>query len=215
MLSGGDGLPEDPPGFSKVLSYLNTGERNDVVRTIKVGRQRGTRRGFGTPLCLLVLVALGLPSALAGQGRVGGQGVYQSELLDGTFGAGVRGQLDLGFIFPGLSVLSTYDRYFPSGCGDDCAFWEASGSVVMSGGPSVYFGGGAAFQTFDRPDDQATTEDWLVNFLLGLNLPGTSFLTPFVEARFEAFSETTNQIVFSAGVLFGPRPGPRRGFGGR
>ncbi|MDH3222913.1 MAG: hypothetical protein OEO23_04290, partial [Gemmatimonadota bacterium] len=135
------------------------------------------------------------------------------ELLGGTFGLGVRGQLDLGFLFTGTSILVGYDRYFPSNCGDGCSFWEASGSVVASGGQAVYFGAGTAFQKFDRPDDLVTTEDWLVNFLVGLNLPGTSFLTPFVEARFEAFSETTNQIVFSLGAMLGPTAA-RRGGGG-
>lgn len=190
---------------------------SDVARLAHGGRPKSYGAHLASATALMVIFTFTAPISLAAQGRVGGQGVYQSELLGGTFGAGVRGQVDVGFVVQGLSLLASYDRYFPSGCGSDCSFWEAAGSVVLSGGPSVYFGGGAAFQKFDRPDDQVTTEDWLVNFLLGLNLPGTSYLTPFVEARFEAFSETTNQIVFSAGAMFGPRPGPRRGrgFGGR
>ena len=169
-------------------------------------------REVGTLGLVVAVAACLLPRDVAGQGRIGGQGVYQSELLGGTFGAGFRGQLDLGFLYPGLGLMGTYDYYFPSNCGSDCSFWEAGGSLVFSGGPGVFFGAGAAFQRFDRPDDLATTEDWITHFLIGLNLPGTDFLTPFLEARFEFASQDTNQVVFSAGALLGPRPStPRRG----
>jgi len=199
---------------------IPTNEPKKGTRVTRSSRRQRINAGRHVRSTAWIVGALGLaslvrPAPVAGQGRVGGQGVYQSVLLGGTFGLGVRGQLDLGFAFDGLSLLGSYDRYFPSDCGGDCAFWEGSASLVVAGGPSVYFGAGTAFQRFDRPDDQATTEDWLVNLILGLNLPGSAYVTPFAEARFQAFSETTNQIVFSVGALLGPRRARPRGFGGR
>lgn len=169
-----------------------------------------------TPVRLvLALAVVGiLPSQAIAQGRVGGQGVYQSELFGGAFGVGARAQLDLDFLFPGVSALGTYDTYFPD-CDEDCSLWEASGSLLFSSGPGFYFGAGAAFQRYEPPEGLEALEDWIANFVVGFTLPGTSFVTPFVDARFEAFSETTNQIVFSAGALVGPTPRSRRPGGRR
>ena len=146
---------------------------------------------------------------LAAQGRIGGHGSYQSELFGGAFGLGARAQLDLGSVLRGASLLGTFDSFFPD-C-PDCSLTEFGGNLLISGGTSFYFGAGAAFQRFERENESETIEDWIVNFIVGINIPWTDYVTPFVDARFETFGDATNQIVFSAGLMVGAetRVGPR------
>ena len=163
----------------------------------------------------VALVALsGIGSPTAAQVRIGGQGVYQSEVFDGTFGVGGRALIDVGFLLPGLSIMGTYDWYFPD-C-ETCSFWEAGGAAILAGGSALYFGGGASYQKFERDGELAEfgdTEDWIFNILLGLQFPNVPAITPFGEVRFEVGSDRTNQLVFSVGALLGssapPRPGRR------
>ena len=172
---------------------------------------------LATAVLATCLLSASVASPVAAQVRGGGQAVYQSEFQDGTFGLGGRAEVDLGFIFDGLAIAGTYDRFLPD-C-DECSFWEAGGQVIIGNG-TFHFGVGSSFQRFERGGDLAelgTTEDWAFNLMTGLRFVNVPVVTPFVEFRQEVLGEPVNEQTFSVGVLFGPpsgrrppgRPGPR------
>ncbi len=165
-----------------------------------------------------VAAAIAIAGPAAGQVSGGGHGAYQSEIFEGTFGAGARIEFDLGFLRRGIALAGTWEKYFP-GC-DDCSLWEAGGQVIVSGESPIYLGVGAGFQRFERGESLSQfgdTDDWIFSLVLGVRFPVMPVITPFVEYRQELGSESANQQTISAGILLSPararrspaRPGAR------
>ncbi len=180
---------------------------------LNAGRYLSLRR-----LAPLLAVLMGasviqsLPSPASAQFRVGGHGVYQRGLVGGTFGVGGRGEIDLGFVFEGLLVAGTYDRFFPN-C-ETCSLGEVGTELGVTRGPT-YVGIGASFRRF-QAEEGGPTKDWDGNFVFGIRFPSVPVVTPFVQYRLELHSETINDQTFSAGFLVGPprlrrRPGTSAG----
>ena len=147
-------------------------------------------------------MSLGAYSEAEGQISVGGQGVYRSQLFDGTFGVGGRVLIDVP-VRRGLGILGTYDHMFPDCSG--CSSYQASASVVFSQGQGLYVGGGATFNSFDRGiefDGEQKTEEWAGHFLLGFSVPNVPVVTPFGEVRYE-IGDIANETVISIGAYFG------------
>ena len=183
---------------------------------------RGPWYRLATTIQVSVIFAAAAATAIAGpaaaQVAVGGHGAYQTEIFDGTFGAGARLEVDLGFLRRGISLAGTWETYFP-GC-DDCSLWEAGGQVIVSGENPIYLGLGGSFQRFERGSSLAElgdTDDWIFNLVFGVRVPVMPVITPFVEIRQEFGSESANQQTISAGILLSPararrtpaRPGAR------
>ncbi len=162
--------------------------------------------------------ATAIAGPAAAQVAVGGHGAYQSEIFEGTFGAGARLEVDLGFLRRGISLAGTWETYFP-GC-DDCSLWEAGGQVIVSGESPIYLGLGGSFQRFERGEslsELGDTDDWIFNLVVGIRFSVMPVITPFVEYRQEFGSESANQQTMSVGILLSPararntpaRPGAR------
>ena len=159
---------------------------------------------------LALLLAASVARPAAAQVRAGGHAAYQNKVSDGTFGVGGRAEVDLGFIFDGLALAGSYDRFFP-GC-DDCTLWDAGGWVIASQGP-LYLGLGTSLQRYEGADVVADTEEWGFHALVGLKFLDIPVIVPFVEYRQQVGAETLNRTTFSLGILLGPsraRAAPRR-----
>ena len=187
-----------------------------------IRRFRSARSSFRLaaiiPVPAILAAAIAITGPAAAQVAVGGHGAYQTEIFDGTFGAGARLEVDLGFLRRGISLAGTWETYFP-GC-DDCSLWEAGGQVIVSGENPIYLGLGGSFQRFERGSSLAElgdTDDWIFNLVFGFRLRVMPVITPFMEVRQEFGSESANQQTISVGILLGPararntppRPGPR------
>ncbi len=163
-----------------------------------------------------VLLALAMPATvLHGQVRAGGQATYQSQLFDGAFGAGVRAEVDLAFLRPGLIVAGTWDRFFPD-C-DDCRFTDIGGELLMAPQGPLYLGLGVSHRQFQNPEatgsqsggDDDDSSEWNYVFTAGIRLSDFSMLVPFLEFRQEFGSDSLNEQIYSLGLMISP-PGRRR-----
>lgn len=184
---------------------------------------------LGAPFVFaLALAALAAPlpsGSAAAQFLIGGHGVYQNKLQDGTFGAGGRVEVALDFLFRGLALAGTYDHLFPS-C-ESCSSWQAGGQLVVGNGP-LYVGVAPVYHRFDPGPDYeppegvpatGVTEEWTWNLVAGVKIPQLPVITPIVEFRQQVGSSTGNQQMIVAGILVGPSsrrnaprpPGPPSG----
>ncbi len=169
---------------------------------------------LGSPLVVaLALAALAAPLAsgsASAQFRIGGHGVYQNKLQDGTFGVGGRAEVALDFLFRGLALAGAYERLFPS-C-ESCSSWQAGGQLVIGNGP-LYLGVAPLFHRFDpgpnyEPPEGSpaagVTEEWTWNLVAGVRIPQVPVVVPIVEFRQQVLSSIGNQRTIVVGILFGP-----------
>lgn len=157
--------------------------------------------------CAVVLATDAVPAAA--QIRVGGQGVYQTGVLKGQFGAGGRAEIDLGFVAGGLAAIGIFDRFFPD-C-DDCSQWDASGLAGFVQGP-FHLGLGATYQRLGSGDDAGAVGSWSGLLLAGFRFDRLEVFVPFLEVRQELASQDQNQQTVSLGFMVGPsraRTAPR------
>lgn len=149
----------------------------------------------------LAFVAVAVPVEC--QVRIGGHGVYRSELLASGFGLGARAEVDLGFIMPQLGLGGVYNR-FSSEC-DGCRSWEGGGQVTLGDGVS-YIGLNVLLARTEQPEDDeiAVIDDWKFSVVLGLRVLSLPVVVPFLEIRQSLGSGVWNDQAISLGILIGP-----------
>ena len=158
---------------------------------------------------VLAAVASALASApLAGQFRLGGQGVYRSQVGGGEFGYGGRVEVDLGLLISNLGVAGVYNT-FP--CGEGCSTLTEAGGQVTLGTGSTYLGLNLLRSVLEtgKPEEYDLKLSAVVGFRVGGLLP---IAAPFLEVRQSIGSGLSDQAV-AVGVLVGPssaRRAPRR-----
>lgn len=155
----------------------------------------------------LVMVALLL--CMAGVNPASGQDFrWGPELSLGTdtdFGIGARLEFDLAG--PPLTVIGSFDYYFPDGSVD---YWEINGNLIynfdLASAPTVtpYAGAGlvishASWDSNNEPLESHSDTDPGLNLLGGVRFDAGSIM-PFVEAKFEI--EGAEQFVVTGGILF-------------
>ncbi len=155
----------------------------------------------------LVMVALML--CLVGVESASAQGFrWGPELSLGTdtdFGIGGRVEFDL--TGPPLTVIGSFDYYFPDGSVD---YWEINGNLVYNfdipSAPTVtpYAGGGldiahASWDGGNGVGDSYSDTDPGLNLLGGARFDAGSIM-PFVEMKFTI--EGVEQFVVTGGILF-------------
>ena len=186
-------------------------------------RNSDLQKSLAAPLVSAALLLLALPAAnLHAQLRVGGQGTYQSQLFGGAFGAGARLEVDLPFLFSGLMVSGTWDRFFPD-C-EECTFTDIGGEVLMAPQGLLYLGLGVGHRDFEsaeaatRASEKAETDadaelsEWSYFFVAGIRLNSIPVVMPFLEFRQEFGSDALNEQIFSLGLMLNPvgrRTAPR------
>ena len=152
----------------------------------------------------LIVMSLIVAAPTEAQVRAGVHGLYQNELLDGTWGYGGRVEFDLGFLFDQLVVGGTYDKLSPE-C-SECAYWKAGGQVGFLGGMG-YVGLGTYYSEFDQPDAAdgvVTTTEWTFELGVSVRLPLKGFFTPFFEIRNQLGEGVLNSQTLALGFLVGP-----------
>lgn len=157
------------------------------------------------------LVAAFPTTAARAQFRVGAHAAYQTQIVEGDFGAGGRLEVDLDFIRPGVTLAGTYDHFFLD-C-DQCRAFEVGGELLFGPGP-VFVGGGAFYRSYDPGDDppaprpgaprstQPASAEWAFSLVAGVRFPQVPVVTPFGEFRQE-FGGSPNRQTISVGVLVG------------
>lgn len=174
----------------------------DLFPRLTAGRQRQI---------LVVLACLAAwTTPVAAQVRGGAHAAYQTQFLDGSYGAGGRVELDLGFLPGGLTLAGTYDHFFPD-C-RECSAWDAGVQLLSVPPAPLYLGIGANYRRFgdSRSEDPG---DWVFNLIAGIRIPALPVLWPYLEYRQQVGSEF-NEQTFSLGVVLSParaRNAPRRG----
>ena len=151
---------------------------------------------------LAAFVAVVAP--LSAQVRVGGHGVYRSELVASGFGFGGRAEFDLGFIMPELGLGGVYNHFSVEGCAN-CSSWEAGGQVTLGEGPS-YIGLNTLFARVEEVEGAKTTrtDDWKLSVVVGFRLLNVPVIVPFLEVRQSLGSGALNDRALSLGILVGP-----------
>jgi len=164
-------------------------------------------------LCFAVPVLLfGLTAPLAAQGISFGAAASYGE--DTDFGVGPRVSLAIPAGDLGLSLVGSFDYFFPSDAdadalGVDINYWELSGNLVLDipvgeGSVGPYLGAGINYAEASGSASgagltiSASESEVGVNLLGGLRF-GSAGASPFVEGRYSTASE---QIVVSVGVQF-------------
>ena len=162
-------------------------------------RRSWCSRGFIHGLLAFLAVA----SPVEAQVRIGGHGVYRSELLTSGFGVGARAELDLGFMLPQLGIGGLYNR-FASEC-DECSSWEGGGQVTLGEGVS-YIGLNVLLARTEQPADDGmeVIDDWKFSVVIGLRVLNLPVVVPFLEVRQSMGSGVWNDQALSLGVLVGP-----------
>lgn len=161
------------------------------------------RRPLSVSAAALLLAASQATPAEA-QFRIGAHGVYQTQIVGGDFGAGGRAEIDLAFLFDGLTVAATYDHLFVD-C-ESCRSFEAGGELLFGPGPFMV-GAGAAYRSFEPGDNSPMLEssnDWAFSVVAGLRFPQVPVVTPFGMFRQQLGGHVNRQTI-SVGVLVGPR----------
>lgn len=175
-----------------------------------------------TGWAIAVAMAVAVPAAAFSvapadaQVRAGGHVLYKSQAFDGTFGAGVRAEVDLDFLRQGLVVAGLYDRLFPE-C-EGCSSTEVGAQILVASPQNpLYFGLGAGYRTYK--EEGVTSDDpgeWSYSLVAGLRLQNIPVIIPFFEFRQQFGADQLNDQTFALGILLGPtgsRRAPRRPFG--
>ena len=161
-------------------------------------------------LCFVVPVLLfGLTAPLASQGISVGAAASYGE--DSDFGVGPRVSLAIPAGDLGLSLVGSFDYFFPSedGLDADVTWSELSGNLVLDipageGAIAPYVGAGINYAeasvsaSTDFFGFSASESEVGVNLLGGLRF-GSAGPSPFLEGR---YSTATEQIAVSVGVQF-------------
>ena len=174
------------------------------------------RRAFGRwriAAGILVVAMAARVAPASAQVRVGVHGVRQSEIVNGSFGWGGRAELDLDFLWRGLTLSGTYDHLLPD-C-DGCSGNEFGAQLLVVPPNLLYLGVGVGYRRFsDIPEDQSGDQtDWGVNLVAGIRVHVIPVIVPFFEVRQEMFAGTLNNQTLSLGVVVSParaRNIPRR-----
>lgn len=150
----------------------------------------------------LLLLFFCLPSGAEAQIDLGVQGVYNTELQDGTPGIGARAAF--GLPATGLGVHGEFNWLFPDCAPSDCEFWEAAASArfgLLPASPaSPYLGAGLAHQNLSvGPVDTSETG---FNLLAGVEVGGLLPLQAYGEASYRLMDEFDDQLVLTVGLLF-------------
>jgi hypothetical protein len=147
-------------------------------------------------LCLAGLTAR--PAEAQGAPRIGGQ---MSFAQDVNAGLGLR--LELPVARQDVRLETAFDYFFPD---SPFEYWELNGDLawglrLADTRLGLYLGGGldVAHSGFRGVPGSGST-DLGANLLVGLRIPTTSRLTPFVELRPEFGGG--NRLVLSTGVIF-------------
>lgn len=170
----------------------------------------GRRLLFASMMVLSGLLAA--PAETKAQAYVGAQGLYA--LATGGAGQdswGVGGRAGVGIgRFP-VEIQGVFDYHFPS-CPrgfEDCSSWAGVVNVLFKSreaGP-FYIGGGVIYQDREYPSTDPEVEDesatsWGFNGTAGLQFD-FPVLNPFVEFRYELYSDIVDRFVISAGLVVG------------
>ncbi len=149
------------------------------------------------------VAALCLTSApLAAQGapRLGGQLSFAQDV---NAGLGVRLDLPLASRGQDMRLMTAFDWFFPD---SPFRYWEFNGDLawglrLADTRLALYLGGGlnVARSSVQGLPGSGTT-DLGANLLVGLRIPTSSRLTPYIELRPEFGGG--NRLVLSTGVLF-------------
>ena len=163
--------------------------------------------------CLaLAALLLGSTAPLASQGISVGAAASYGE--DSDFGVGPRISVALPGGDLGLSLVGSFDYFFPSveevgGADVDIEYWELNGNLILdiplSGGTMApYAGAGISYANGSGSVaaggfSVSTSESEVgANLLAGLRV-GSVGLSPFLEGRYSTASE---QVVVAVGVMF-------------
>ncbi|WP_420448373.1 outer membrane beta-barrel protein [Candidatus Palauibacter sp.] len=163
-------------------------------------------------LCFVVPVLLfGLTAPLASQGISFGAAASYGE--DSDFGVGPRVSLAIPAGDLGLSLVGSFDYFFPSDAeadaiGAEINYWELNGNVVLDisvgGTVAPYAGAGINYVEASGSVSAggisiSTSESEVgANLLAGLRF-GSAGPSPFLEGRYSTASE---QIVVAVGLMF-------------
>lgn len=178
-----------------------------LMETAKGIRRSGVFRQGAAVAALIAVAAISVGPAAA-QARVGGHGLYKSQLVNGTYGYGGRVEFDLGFLVDQLVAGGTYERLSPE-CAVACEYWEAGGQAGFQSGIG-YLGMGLFFSRFENTGaaGQPTIEDdWIFALLGSIRYPLKGFITPFFEIRNELGEGILNSQSIVLGILLGPYSG--------
>ncbi len=158
--------------------------------------------------CFVVPVLLfGFTAPLASQGISVGAAASYGE--DTDFGVGPRVSLAIPAGDLGLSLVGSFDYFFPSdAAGADISYWELNGNVILDipvGGTfAPYVGAGINYAKASGSASaggvniSASDSEVGANLLAGLRF-GSAGPSPFLEGRYSTASE---QIVVAVGLLF-------------
>ena len=162
--------------------------------------------------CFVVPVLLfGFTTPLASQGISVGAAASYGE--DTDFGVGPRVSLAIPAGDLGLSLVGSFDYFFPSdaeadAAGADISYWELNGNVVLDipvGGTfAPYVGAGLNYAEASGSVSaggisiSASDSEVGANLLAGLRF-GSAGPSPFLEGR---YSTAVEQIVVAVGLLF-------------
>ena len=159
----------------------------DILRMI------GTRIRSVSVHGLVAFVAVAAP--LSAQVRVGGQGVYRSEILSSGYGVGARAELDLGFILRELGLGGVFNRFSVEGCAD-CSSWEAAGQVTLGEGVS-YIGTNVLLSRIEQVEsgEMTTSDEWKFSVVVGFRLLNVPVIVPFLKfgSRWDPACSTTRR----------------------
>ena len=171
-----------------------------------VNLARNVRRVAALATLVAASVTAGALPAVA-QVRGGGHGLYQNELLNGSFGYGGRVEFDLGFLVEQMVIGGNYDRVFPE-C-DECTYWETGGQLGFYSGVG-YVGLGVFFSRFENTTaggGRTIEDDWIFALIGSVRYPLKGFFTPFLEIRNELGEGILNSQTIALGILLGPYGG--------
>ena len=148
----------------------------------------------------VALLCLSAGNLAAQAPRMGGQLSFAQDV---NAGLGVRLDLPLASRGQDLHLMTTFDYFFPD---SPFRYWEFNGDLawglrLADTRLSLYVGGGlnlARTSLHGVPGSGNT--DLGANLLVGLRIPTTSRVTPYVELRPEFGGG--NRLVLSTGVLF-------------
>jgi len=179
--------------------------------------------GTRAAMAAVVVGALGAATLEAQDVKIGAQASFAQ---DTDFGIGPRLEVGLGRVIAGLSVVGSFDYFFPDSFqlttpggtmfSAEVDYWEVNTNLIygftVANAPGVepYFGAGINFSrisgNFTGPggEEEASETDVGINLLGGAKFPLTG-VTPFLEARLELKGDdplgVEDQFVLTGGIL--------------
>ena len=180
----------------------------------RIRSERDARPGLvaACALCVALVGAACWTPAADAQLRAGANGAYRSGAYDWNFGLGARAEASLDVFARGLTLVGTYDHFFPD-C-TDCSSYDAGLQLLLAPPTGLYMGLGANLGRFDGGESNAGADsDWTMNLIAGIRLPLLPVVLPFFEFRQQLLSSGINQQTVVLGVIFSPaaaRNVPRR-----